>query len=381
VVYCGALKIPREEVERRKRFLEDTWRFKASDAPPIYMSVDASLASTLSTDSSVGNHCATWSSLGYTKRELMLDDEKMLRQQIYDLNESLKVSSEVVPGVQPYVGMGVYASAFGCKVVFSEDSDPWTVPVVKHPEQVYELQPDLNGGLLPMVLRRIRYFQKETSGDVPIMFTDTQGPLDTSLLIWGYEGFVKAMHTSKKEAHVLLGKVTETIIEFSKIQRSEIKNFFSPGHLGIWAPMDSGISVGDDLAAVLSPRLYAEFAVPYLTRISEAFKGLYIHSCGEYNHNLENMLKIPMLRCVDLHSLPEMDLAKARRRCRGKAVMTINPGLNWEKRFPTWKELWDHIVSATWDGGYGVIYSDVANNVGEGLEKVTYIRSACKYTG
>jgi len=345
------------------------------------MSVDKSLAAALCTDRTSENRCANPSSLGYTKRELLLDDEKMLRQQIYDLNESLKVPSEVVPGIQPYVGTGVYASAFGCEVVFREDSDPWTVPVIKHPEQVHELEPDLNAGLLPMVLRRIRYFQEETGGDVPIMFTDTQGPLDTSLLIWGYEGFVKAMHTSKREAHDLLGKVTETIIEFSKVQRSEIRNFFPPGHFGFWAPMDSGISVSDDLAAVLSPRLYAEFGVPYLTRISEAFNGLYIHSCGEYNHNLENMLTIPRLRCVDLHSLPEMNLAEARRRCRGKAVMTINPGLKWENRFPTWKELWDHIVSATWDEGYGVIYSDVAKNVEEGLEKITYIRNACRRTG
>jgi len=34
MVYRGALKVSREEVERRKRFLEDTWRFKASEEPP-----------------------------------------------------------------------------------------------------------------------------------------------------------------------------------------------------------------------------------------------------------------------------------------------------------------------------------------------------------
>jgi len=357
--------IPSAEIERWKPLLESAWRLEPLEAPPVSVGVRPVSKDLLS-------------SLGYSMRELVLDERKQLRQQLHDSAENVNAGCETVPGLIPYVGVGVYASAFGCEIIYPEKIDPWVKPIIDHPRQVYELEPSLDRGQPPMVLRRIEYFQRETGGGMPIRLTDTQDPLDTSALIWGQRGLVTAMHTNPEEAHELLRRVTELIIQFSKVQLEAIENFYSPGHLCAWAPPGSGISVSDDLAAVLSPALYEEFGVPYLTRISEAFNGIYIHSCGDYNHNIGAMLKIPNLRGIDIHSPPEVNLKAARELTRRRIALHVSPGINWETKYPSWRELWDNVTEMTWDGGYGVIYNDAGQDAGEAQEKMRYVKSRCR---
>jgi hypothetical protein len=53
---------------------------------------------------------------------------------------------------------------------------------------------------------------------------------------------------------------------------------------------------------MLSPSMYEEFALPYNSRIGEALGGVHIHSCGDYRHNLDNILKITNVRSIQLHA-------------------------------------------------------------------------------
>ena len=48
--------------------------------------------------------------------------------------------------------------------------------------------------------------------------------------------------------------------------------------------------------AVLSPKLYREFALPYVNEVSEEFGGVFIHSCGNILHQLDNLAQVHNLR-------------------------------------------------------------------------------------
>ena len=40
---------------------------------------------------------------------------------------------------------------------------------------------------------------------------------------------------------------------------------------------------------LLSPGLYKEFGLPYVKRLSDKFKGLFIHCCGQFSHQIDNL--------------------------------------------------------------------------------------------
>jgi uroporphyrinogen-III decarboxylase len=279
--------------------------------------------------------------LGFTAHELHFDKERMLKQQLHDILLSLQIDSDQVPGLWPYHGTGVLASAFGCETVWPADKDPWTKPVIMEPGGVYSLrEPDpQTSGLLPKVLETIKYFNRETKGKVPIKLTDTQGPLDTASLVWDYTGFMRAMHNNPAEVHMLLKMVTDLVIEFSKIQFELMEDPYYPSDCFPRDIKGRGIGISDDLAAVVSPAIYRTFGAPYNSLISQAFGGLHIHSCGDFTHNLGTMLKIPELRCVNWNSSPrEMEPARASSLIRGSCAFYGGLGLHWQLHFANAQE-------------------------------------------
>ncbi|MBC7334274.1 MAG: hypothetical protein H5T85_07460 [Actinobacteria bacterium] len=109
---------------------------------------------------------------------------------------------------------------------------------------------------------------------------------------------------NKKEVHHVLNIITDSFIEFYKLQYDALKNPAFPGHSFPLVNSNDGISVSDDEAILLSPELFEEFGLPYLNRISEAFGGLYYHCCGDFGHILDKILSIKDLRAINAHLSP-----------------------------------------------------------------------------
>ncbi len=235
-----------------------------------------------------------------TTREFFFDWDIMLKQQLYSIKLHSTVKDDYIPNLFPYLGTGVLASAFGCELIYPENEQPWTKPIVFSPEDVYKLkEPEPVGGKLKDVLELTKFMVEKTNDQIPIRVTDIQGPLDTASLIWEYSSFLTAMYEAPEAVHTLLDMVTDLIIDFVPMQR-ELCGEFVPNHCpGVWVPDGYGLSISEDLVAVVSPHLYEEFAIPYNERIAKAFGGLHIHSCGNFSFNYENIGKIEGLRGVD----------------------------------------------------------------------------------
>ena len=66
-----------------------------------------------------------------------------------------------------------------------------------------------------------------------------------------------------------------------------------------------GICIADDTSAILlSPELYQTFDKPYTNVIAKHFGGAYIHSCGGYMHNLDEMAGTEGVKGIQLHAGP-----------------------------------------------------------------------------
>jgi len=281
---------------------------------------------------------------GYSIHDIVGAPARMLKHQMYNIEQAALLGSDWVPFLEPWHGVGIYADAFGAKTSWPENDYPWPEPPLSGIGQVHGLTLPAAGQspLMEKVLETIRFFRREAGGGMPISLTDTQSPMNTASLIVPTDELLAACYTDPDAVHHLLGLVTDLVISFSRMQAELIGEAIAlPGHL-FPAGAASGISVSDDNACMVSPEVYRAFFVPYLGRISRAFGGLYLHACGNFAHNLGAMLEIEGLRGINMHIGPgDMDPRAAAGALAGRCVLWADVGIRWQQHSATVEEFFE----------------------------------------
>lgn len=273
----------------------------------------------------------------FTVRERLLDPGHYLDAQLEEIGGQSKLRGDLVPALCPTLGVIAVPSAFGAELVWWENDFPAVRPVIgDRPERVYDLAPPrVTDGELGRILAYTRFFIEKTGGRLPIRLGDIQGPLDNAALIFGHTPFLQALITHPREVHRLLGMVTDLMIDFATAQRNlarELGVEFVPSGFQPWLPDGMGLSVANDVGVMLSPELHDEFSVPYLNRISEAFGGVYIHSCGDWTHLFPSLEKVRGLRGLEFGA-SEAPYDRVLERFGGKTVLACRVGLHRDIRF------------------------------------------------
>ena len=291
----------------------------------------------------------TSGSLGYSIYEIAYDEDKMLKQQLNNISLTMRHKTDFCPFLEPWHCVPIYVEPFGTEIIWFENEWPATKPIIyDNPMDVYKLKPKKvwESDLWKKLKKTIEHFQKYTHGDIPVSTTDPQGPMANATLLWQTDEFFVACYTNPKEVHYIMNLLTEQFIEYYDAQLKIIDNPAFPGHSFPLGESGRGISISDDNAVMLSPALYEEFCLPYYAKISEYYNGLYLHSCGNFMHNLGSMLKIPKLRAINYHSSPkDMDPFKAREIVKDKcAIWTAVslPEVGFDGNRPPLEELYEN---------------------------------------
>ena len=300
----------------------------------------------------------TVATLGLVPMQALLRDKAVQLQaslNLLQLREALDIGDDFVPQLRPELGAIPLPSAFGCPVRWFDHTLPWAQPAIQAsdpPERVYELpKPKVTDAYLGTILEYIDYFVAETGGRYPIALAELTGPMNTAYQVWESDAFMLAMYTHPKEVHHLMRLVTDLIIAFVKEQRARSPEF-NPCHFPpVWFPNGHGTAFGDDCMAVLSPKLYQEFALPYVNEISDEFGGLIIHSCGNIVHQFDNLAKVHNLRGLNFGA-SETPFAAVWERFGGKIAILPHIGLNKEFSFESHVEFIEHIfrTATHWRG-------------------------------
>ena len=283
---------------------------------------------------------------GYTFGDIRKVREKMLNQQLANISKTIKCKTDYIPYIEPWHCMGVYANAFGCQIKWYDDKDPDTINVIDKPEEVYNLKPNLqNSELINMTLDTIKYFQDKVGTDIPITTCDPNGPLLCASLILKTDVFLMSLILNPKEMHHLVDLTTKVFIEFYQKQLDLIRNPAFPGHCYVFSKNVKGITVCEDNLPQIPPGIFEEFGVPALEKIAEKFDGVYVHSCGNWTHNIDVVLKIKGLKGINFHSSPvEMDPEIVLKKIKqsGKEITVFTDfgqvGINWKDNFKDEKD-------------------------------------------
>ena len=279
----------------------------------------------------------------------------------------LNFTGDFVPSLCPSLGVIAIASAFGAEVVWWEKDFPAVKPVINNnPQQVYELKPPaITDGELGRILDYTRFFISETKGSLPIRLTDIQGPLDNASLIMGHNLLMLAMLSYPEEVHYLMRLVTDCMISFIKAQREIVRQArveFVPAMFQPWLPDGEGISISNDDWVMISPEMHDQFHIPYLNELSEEFGGIYLHSCGNWFHQLPSLKKIVNLRGIEFGA-SEVPFQAVFNELADKAVLACRVGFNREKAFKSMADYVQEILQAAKSNRGLFINVDVTNGV------------------
>jgi hypothetical protein len=239
--------------------------------------------------------------------------------------------TDTLPYLEPWIGVGVYANAFGCEYLWREDNAPDTHYKYHKIDEVKNIgYPDWRKApLMKMVIDCINHFNDKTKGKLPIVLTDTQSPFDTATLILETTEFFTSCYMNEEIIRDFMQKITNLIIEFSKEQMLAIGEsaLVRPGHIFPAMPWMKGIALSDDNIAVASPDINESIAMPFNQQIADAFDGLAVHSCGPWAHTMsiyKNIKGLMMIDCaVDLPCDPNPNKpSDVRNAMSGSGVVT-----------------------------------------------------------
>jgi hypothetical protein len=241
--------------------------------------------------------------------------EEIYRNNLAYIEEKLQLDwTDDLPFLEPWIGTGVFANAFGCEYHFRDDNAPHVRYKYHKIEEVRDIDyPDYRKSkIMSMVLDCIDCFRQRTHDGLPIALTDTQSPFDTATLILDAAEFFAACYAEPEIVTGFLQKITDLIVEFSRVQMERIGPALltQPGHLMPSFVGGPGISISDDNLAVSSPQINRRFALPMDEQIAVQFGGLSIHSCGVWTHTmsmLDELRNITAIECAVGHGRGDHD--------------------------------------------------------------------------
>ena len=346
-----------------RAFLQRLWHLENLDRPAFIIgdvggpviggeAVKSALFSTEGTD---------------TVRDRLTDPAKFLNAQLEEIKGQAAMRGDFVPALCPTLGVIGIPSAFGCEVIWWEKDFPAVRPLpVEDPAFLRDLSsPGVRDGQLGRILDYTGFFLEQTASTFPIRLADTQGPLDSAALIMGHNNLFLAMQTHPQEVHRLLGLVTDLIIRFARAQRELVCGSgaeFIPSMFQPWIPDGFGLSVANDECVMISAESHDEFNVPYLNRISEEFGGVYVHSCGNWTHQLSSLKKVVNLRGVEFGA-SETPIEPVVEALGGKTVIACRVGLNRDVRFSSMTEFIARIRRAYPSNKGLFVHVDITNGI------------------
>jgi hypothetical protein len=269
-------QLRREQREGRLR------RFFAGTGEPFLVFQNAGL--------SIYNHCNTLEDL------VAANVEYMGRALAMEYSDSL-------PYMEPWMGTGVFANAYGCEYVWRDNESPACHYRFHQLEELAGVQrPDWRGSeIMQRVLTCIDRLKEATEGRLPIAMTDTQSPFDTATLVLDAAELFMGCYAEPELVGSFMSGIADLVIEFSRVQAERIgpELLAEPGHLMGAAVGLKGIAIADDNLAVSSPEINRRMALPLDERIGQTFGGIAIHSCGNWARTMRLMKDYPSIRMVD----------------------------------------------------------------------------------
>ncbi|MDF1559668.1 MAG: uroporphyrinogen decarboxylase family protein [Bacteroidales bacterium] len=166
-----------------------------------------------------------------------------------------------LPGFWAEYGMCTEPSAFGTKLVWTENDFPHPVKLSCTVEAISSLaRPNVKtDGLLPFVISRMKkYEERLKQNDCHYRFASSRGPLNIASFLFGTTDFMLALAITPGEAQKALTVITDFVIDWLTLQYEKF-------------PDIEGVFLLDDIVGFLGQPDFEMFVLPHMKRIYRTF--------------------------------------------------------------------------------------------------------------
>jgi hypothetical protein len=185
------------------------------------------------------------------------------------------VPDDLLPCFGPNFGIGEYSAFIAGKVIFTEDTS-WAAPILKDLADVDKLQLRPENYWVQMMERAMGHLMTRTCNSPIPLVRGYYSPLDLAHALRG-EALFTDFTDSPEQVHHLMSFCADAIIWFAGRIRA-IQGFCWGGDIaGAWLYTGT-ICMSEDIACMVSPRTYAEFARPYTQKVIDAFGHGQVHT-------------------------------------------------------------------------------------------------------
>lgn len=275
-----------------------------------------------------GNGIKTvWSSYSCENQyRQMKDQDRMVSEAVENIRKCMMMPGMNVPRFTIDFGTISTASFWGGKVSWQALGNPWIDTVIHEPGDVSKMKHmEASAGHTEEAGKLYdRLCALLGSGEIPASTYDLQGPLNTLSLVWDQDNMMISMYEEPEKLHEALLNVTELLIQNIDRLYKRIPNIEAPLWPFIWLPPDIGIGITEDYMPLLSPELYREFGLPYVKMLSDRFKGLFIHCCGEFTHQIDNLYNSDSNIIGMEFAYPKVDIEKLFRTFKDRCAFVPN---------------------------------------------------------
>lgn len=238
----------------------------------------------------------------------VFDDDRVLKAVPTQLKAMGQLPGVSLPTFWPDYGTVTTAKYWGCTPRFdSTGGNIFVDPLVRRIDETEGLKPkaiDDPDQDAAHAIRMFKHLQEQFNTDrLWLRSPDMQGPLNTAVQVMQQEELFMAMYEEPEKVHAFLERVTRFLIDYARYLRAGSDNRV----LGnIWPyslfPAEYGVSFTEDIMPLISADAYAEFALPCLHRLADAFGGIHIHCCGQYGRHVQALVeaKLP-IRAMEFH--------------------------------------------------------------------------------
>ncbi len=228
--------------------------------------------------------------------------EQSLARQIGALRTSMAYKADVLNFLEPWYGIGTIASCYGAEYRWEGCRAPAVQPALGSVGEALAREP-VPAAETPIgrhTLKMIRYFLDETRGLLPLSLTDTQAPLNMAGHVVGLNSLLTELMLNEEAVRSFLMRLAGLLDDFNAVQRDMLGDTVVwPGHGFASSREFAGLGMSNDTAAMISPESYESCVAPADCAAAKRWGGPVFHSCGNWEHLIDAVARVPGLRMVD----------------------------------------------------------------------------------
>lgn len=205
-----------------------------------------------------------------------------------------------IPHLRVSTGTEIFAEAFGCRVHYPSDNNPFALPMVESAREAARIRvPRVEDTKLTILFDMARKLRGRAGGDALLSLPDMQTPGDIAALIWEKTDFYPAMIEEPEAVRELMHKIRGFMFAFLDMWFAEFGRETMAHYPDYYMPY--GITLSEDEIGAVSPAMFDEFFADDLRMFSERYGQIGIHCCAHSKHQWANLAKTPNLRLINLH--------------------------------------------------------------------------------